>query len=428
MASLSRNRKRLASTLFFLIIAINVMDRQMVAILAESMKADLGLSDAALGALAGPLFAFSYAVSGLPIAFITDRTDRVRVLGWSTAIAGVFAASSGFARGFGVLAGARALVAIGDAGGPPAIWSLVSSYHAPEKRARIIANIQLGAPVGAVIAFVVGGLVASTLGWRWGFFIVGGLGIIAGLACLFLVPEPRRDSPKAQVGPTSKTMSPFNGYRDLISQPAFQWGLCGVSLAGVGMFGLGIWAPSVLQREFGWSPGQTGIALGGATALAGSTGTWASGWLAERKRKNGDLGAEFTVPALAMIVAVPVVALSGIAPSAMTALITYGAATFCLLAWNAPSIAAFQLIANDQTRAVAASLHVFFVNMFGLGLGPLAIGFFSEALMPSLGVASLSTSIAIIVTLAVTGAAVAFRRASHHLRRAPAQDSLLPNT
>jgi len=407
-------KKTTASALFFAVIAVNVMDRQMMAILGEAIKLDLGLSDVALGALAGPLFAVFYAVSGLPIAMLADRTDRVLVLGWATAIAGVFAIIGGFAGGFWLLAASRAAVAIGDAGGPPAIWSLVSSYYPKEKRARAIGVIQLGAPAGAVGAFILGGILVASFGWRSGFFVIGGAGIMIGLLCLALVGEPRR-------APTSDGQHRGDrGFLKTLLTPApMRWGLAGVAAAGMAMFGLGIWSPSVLQRVYGWPADQTGLALGGATAIAGFLGTYLGGWIATRRRRNGDAGAEFSVPFGAMLVAAPLAALSLMAPSGWAVIVIYGFLTTCLLAWNAPSIAAFQLIAPERSRGVAASLHVFFVNMLGLGVGPLAIGGLSDFLTPSMGAQALFVAVAAVVAAAACVAAFCFGRAATALKRFP---------
>ena len=407
---------RTAAWLFFGIVAVNVMDRQLVAILAESIKLDLDLTDTQVGALSGPLFAVFYAVSGLPLARLADATDRVRVLGLTTAIAGAFAAGAALTRGFAGLALTRVVVAVGDAGGPPSIWSLVSSAEAPERRARTIANIQLGAPAGAVLAFVLGGLVAARFGWRSGFLLVGGLGLALGIAALVFVSEPRRGAVSAE------NIAPGR-LGTLLRTPGFAWGLGGVAFAGMAMFGLGMWAPTVLQREFGWSVDRTGLALGAATAVAGFAGTWGGGQLTAWRRSRGDEGAEFAVPAGAMLLGIPVVGGALVLVSAVGVLACLASAMLFLLAWNAPSIAGFQHLAEDRARAQAAALHVFFVNLLGLGLGPLVIGALSEALTPAYGAAGLRFALVgtTLTALAVASgcfcvAAATMRRATHARR------------
>lgn len=188
---------RVVVGLFFAVIAVNIMDRQLMAILGESIKQDLALSDTQLGALTGLVFAIFYAAIGLPIAAIADRFDRARILGWTTLLSSCFTAACGLAGNFLTLSIARAGVAVGDAGGAPTIWSLVCSYFPREARARVISVIQMGVPVGAVLAFVLGGQLAQHWDWRVAFYIVGVLGAILGVIALVLVPEPRRQSNSA---------------------------------------------------------------------------------------------------------------------------------------------------------------------------------------------------------------------------------------
>jgi predicted MFS family arabinose efflux permease len=399
----------------FALIAAGIMDRQLMAILAEPIRNDLGLSSTQIGLLAGTVFAVFYALVSLPVALLVDRFDRVRILGWTGIVSGLATAAGGLAGSFAALAGARAVVAIGDAGGPPAIWSLVCAWFTEARRPRIIAAIQIGAPVGGVAAFVVGGLVAQHLDWRAAFWISGAVGVLLGALALWLLPEPRRLDTAPRPAPPVRQALAF-----LLGQPAFLWGSAGIACAGLAMFGLAQWAPSVMQREHGWTSGQTGIAVGLVTALGGIAGTWVSGLLAQRRRMQGDEGAEFAVAAGAVALAVPALAASLVVDGPWAVLAAYGAAITGLLAWNAPTIAGFQLVADDGTRALAAALHVFWVNMLGLGLGPLAIGMMDDALATVLPGRSLGLSVAVVAGAAALAAMVCLLCAAGALRKARA--------
>jgi predicted MFS family arabinose efflux permease len=406
--------------IFFLSIAANIADRQLIAIMGETIKIDLRLSDTEMGALTGLVFALFFATVGLPVAAWADRADRVRILGWTTIASSIFTACSGLASGFATLAAARAGVAVGDAGGAPTIWSLVCGYVSEERRARVIALIQIGAPIGGVIAFVGGGLIAEHIGWRWAFYGLGLLGVILGAVTLIMVPEPRRAEAAAPA-----TMSPWRATMGLLGRPGFVWGQAGVAFSGMAMFGLSSWGPSVLQRVYLLTPSQAGLVVGFSTAVSGVAATLASGFLAERRRKGGDEGAEFRIPAAAMLAAAPLIALQAAAGSAALAIALFALATFMVLAWNAPSIAGIQLLADDGTRALAASLHVFSANMFGLGLGPVLIGALSDELSPAYGPKGLIFALSLVAGSAALGAALCFQRASGALtRRLDSQESL----
>lgn len=395
--------------IFFLSIAANIADRQLMAIMAETIKADLGLSDTEVGALTGLVFAVFFASVGIPIAAWADRADRSRILGWSTIGSSIFTACSGLATGFGTLAAARAGVAIGDAGGAPTIWSLVCGFVSEERRARMIAIIQIGAPVGGMLAFAGGGYIAQHVGWQWAFIGLGLIGIVLGAVSLFVVPEPRRAKP------ASPNPGLFWSVKKLARRPGFLWAQVGVACSGMAMFGLGSWGASVLQRVYALSPSRVGLIVGGSTVVAGMVATLASGWLAEKRRKSGDEGAEFSVPAMAMLCAAPLIGAQALTGSVLVAVALFTAATFMVLAWNAPSIAGVQLIADDDTRALAASLHVFSANMFGLGLGPVLIGALSDVLTPAHGTRGLVLALASVAGLAAAAASFSFWRAAKAL-------------
>lgn len=392
--------------IFFLSIAANIADRQLMAIMAETIKADLTLSDTEVGALTGLIFALFFASVGIPVAAWADRADRARILGWTTIGSSLFTACSGFANSFGTLAMARAGVAIGDAGGAPTIWSLVCSYVVEDRRARVIALIQIGAPVGGMVAFIGGGIMAEYVGWRWAFISLGLMGILLGAVSLIVVPEPRRGlAPSANPG-LARSLA------KLLARPGFLWAQGGVALSGMAMFGLGSWGPSVLQRAYALSPSEAGLTVGLTTAISGVVATFAGGWYAERRRRLGDDGAEFFVPAIAMLCAAPLIAAQVFTGSPVLAILLFAAATFAVLAWNAPSIAGVQLLAADDTRALAASLHVFSTNMFGLGLGPVLIGALSDVLTPEYGPRGLVYALSAVAGVAALGASICFWRAA----------------
>jgi MFS family permease len=169
-----------------LVYVFNFLDRQIVSILAERIRADLGVTDAQLGFLYGTAFAVFYALFGIPLGRLADVWDRRRLIalgltGWS-----VMTAVSGLARNFTQLAAARIGVGIGEASATPAAFSLLSDYFPASRRATALAIYSSGIYVGAGIGLGIGGLVVERWdaafgatppfgfhGWQVAFFVVG---------------------------------------------------------------------------------------------------------------------------------------------------------------------------------------------------------------------------------------------------------------
>ncbi|MEL7489055.1 MAG: MFS transporter, partial [Pseudomonadota bacterium] len=170
----------------------NFVDRQIMGILAEDIKTDLGLSDSQLGILIGFAFAVLYTTLGIPIARIADRANRVTIISLSLACWSAFTAICGTAQNFLQLAMARVGVGIGEAGGSPPSHSLISDLYPKEKRAGALAVYALGIPVGVTFAYLGGGWVSENFNWRVTFLALGLPGVLLALIVKFTIREPQR--------------------------------------------------------------------------------------------------------------------------------------------------------------------------------------------------------------------------------------------
>lgn len=133
---------------------LNFIDRQLLSVLAEPVKLELGLSDTQLGMLTGLTFALFYTVFGIPLAALADRWNRVRIIAIACGVWSVFTAASGMASNFLTLALARMGVGVGEAGCSPPSYSVLADYFPPGKRGRALAIYMLGgAEANLVVAY-----------------------------------------------------------------------------------------------------------------------------------------------------------------------------------------------------------------------------------------------------------------------------------
>ena len=181
--------------ILILVYVFNFVDRQILSILAERIRADLGISDAQLGFLYGTAFAVFYALFGIPLGRLADVWDRRRLIALGLAAWSTMTALSGLARNFGQLAAARIGVGIGEASATPAAFSLLSDYFPASRRATVLALYSSGIYLGAGLGIVLGGVIverwdaawAGTVppfglrGWQVAFFAVGLPGLVLAL-------------------------------------------------------------------------------------------------------------------------------------------------------------------------------------------------------------------------------------------------------
>lgn len=147
----------------FVVSILNFVDRQILAILAGKVKADLLISDAQLGFLYGTVFGIFYAVFGVPLGVYADLGSRKKLIAWGLGLWSLMTVASGFATGFASLALARIGVGIGEASASPAAYSLISDLFPKVRRATALAIYSLGVYVGIGLSSSLGGAVVD--GW-----------------------------------------------------------------------------------------------------------------------------------------------------------------------------------------------------------------------------------------------------------------------
>lgn len=192
-APLAKPARAYALGVLVIIYVFNFLDRQIVNILAEPIKADLGLADWQIGVMAGFAFAIFYTVLGIPIARYAERADRVKIISAAVAVWSAFTILCGLAGNFVQLLAARIGVGVGEAGCTPPAHSLICDYTPKEERASALALYSMGIPLGSLAGMVVGGLIADAYGWRVAFFVAGAPGDCLGADRL---ADPARAPPQ----------------------------------------------------------------------------------------------------------------------------------------------------------------------------------------------------------------------------------------
>ena len=170
----------------------NFIDRQILVILQESIKNDLGLSDTQLGLLTGLAFAIFYVTMGIPIARMADRTNRKKIIALSLMVWSAMTMLSGRALNFSQLLLARIGVGIGEAGASPAAHSMISDYYPANKRATALAVYSMGIYIGILLGYLFGGWLDEFFGWRTALMVLGLPGILYAIFFYFTVKEPPR--------------------------------------------------------------------------------------------------------------------------------------------------------------------------------------------------------------------------------------------
>lgn len=388
---------------------LSYMDASLPYILVEAVKADLKLTDTQIGLITGPAFSLTYAICALPIAKISDRYIRKRVICTAIVFWSALTAAAGLAHGFATFALTRIGVALGESALTPAANSIISDNTTPTTRPIALAVYTLGMPLGGILALVLGGWISDNYGWRTAFFLIGGLGLFLTLLVAFTVREPvrRRDNTEFD--------TPKGDIRSLFGHATLRNILVGGAVTGMSLSPLHAWGPAYTMRTFGLTATETGASFGpsvGIPAIIGMIvgGVVASSFAARRPAHT------FRLLAILLILATAAQIASLLVSSYVFYLLLVAVTSFCVAFYTAPVLATIQSLVDPRTRSFAAAVAMFCISGIGLASGAFLTGFLSDLLRSSFVGESLRWAL-MILTIIRLWAAVHFYMVARALDR-----------
>jgi MFS family permease len=394
--------------------SMSFLDRQLPSVLAQSIKADLHLSDTELGLLSGLYFSLFYTSFGLLMGWLADRVNRVRLIAAAIVTWSIFTASSGMASSLWQLVPARMGVGVGEAACMPASYSIISDLYPQSRRGLPMSLLMLGIPIGTSLGVGIGAWAAADLGWRWAFAIAGGLGLIVAAAVLLFLKEPVRGAHDDHIVDLSQHAEGFFAaaramYRVCRSSPLILRALLCTALGSFVSFGLVVWSPALLTRNKGMSLHELAIFFGPMSGITSMLGIVIGGALMNRFATSRKI--YLLMPGTGFLLGAPCLVAAAFASgwhSALAYLII--PFTFSVVK-DAPSVALLHSLVPPERRAMATALLVWINSALGLTLGPLFVGRTSDLLLPAYGTASLEWAFAGLAPFSVLAALVYFRTA-----------------
>lgn len=418
--------KRSVTLLLMLAYTLNSTDRSIISIIGQSMKVDLQLSDTQLGLLAGTAFATLYAFSGLPIARLAERYNRVNIIAVALVVWSALTALLGAAVGFTQLLLIRVGVGVGEAGCTPPAHSLISDYFAPTRRTTALSVYSCGISLGYVVGAVIGGYVTLHYGWRAACVAVGLPGIGVALLVRRFVREPPRGYSEP---PVLRAAAPqlAAAARDPSRGPAFSlrteagevaavartllltWPIAniviGVTVATFVAQGSYAFVPAFFSRAFGLDYATIGVVAALTGGVAVGFGLLAGGFLADFLGARG-VKWYALVPALGLAIAMPLYMVAFLQSDWKATAVLLGIAGFFQYVSFGPTFGIVQNVVDTRRRATATALIYILLNLIGLGCGPLFTGWtidrFAEFNFSHPGADTVAKSFSAISTPGVT--------------------------
>ncbi|RZJ93583.1 MAG: MFS transporter [Brevundimonas sp.] len=378
------------STVIVLMLAYTVsfVDRTIISLLVEPIKADLHLTDTQLSLLQGLAFSLFYTTMGLPFGWLIDRVSRKWVIVFGATVWCVSTAACGLAGHFWHLFLGRIGVGAGEACLSPAAVSMIGDNFPPEKRSLPLGFYVGASSIGSGLALVCGGavihavannpsialpLVGEVRSWQAAFLIVGLAGLVV-VGLVALLREPIRRRPPGEASEPAHTV-----IRHFRRHPMFY--VCqylAVGLYCAMAYGLLAWIPAYFIRKFEWSAADTGLRYGLVLLIAGGVGSIAGGWIANRVRATGRRTANVDVAWPAMMMVAPLMVVAFTAPNAWMAL---GVLSVAVVIYTVPSglaIGAIQDASPASLHGRTAAVYYLVIGLLGLTVGPLLVALLTD--------------------------------------------------
>jgi MFS family permease len=377
---------RAALILLLAINLFNYIDRQVLAAVVENIEDELQPvipswlehilgSHAFLGMLAMAFMA-TYMLTAPIFGRLAERVSRWWLVGIGVAVWSLASGASGWAKTFSILFLTRCLVGVGEGAYGPIAPDMISDLYPVKIRGRVLAWFYMAIPVGSALGYVLGGAIATTLGWRWAFVLVVPPGLLLAAWCWFM-KEPARGL--ADLGDANPPRSAqWSDYLILLKTPSYVLVTLGMTAMTFAMGGIGFWMPYYIHQYRGYGDqGPVNMTFGAIVVVAGLGATILGGYVGDKLRSRFP-GSYFLVSGLAMLIGLPF-SIAMLYVDFPWAWIFVFLACFCLFFNTGPTNTILANVSHPSIRASAFALNILVIHALGDVISPLIIGAVTDA-------------------------------------------------
>ena len=366
------------------------VDRYILGLLIEPIKADLNLTDTQIGLLLGPAFAIFYATMGLPLGYLADRSKRITIVSIGIFVWSLATAASGFAQKFWHLFLARMMVGVGEATLSPCALSIINDSFPAERRGRPIGLYTTGMSIGPALAYLGGAAVLTwtnkaglidipILGdmapWQLAFIIVGLPGILLAFL-VYLRKEPERPPDH---NPSGNLREGIGGALKFFSKK--RWVYASFILPASVMTTIAYsqaWVPAMFERTWGMDAAYFAFINGLLLLAFGPISNNGAGWLCDYWEKKGYKDAGLRVLILGAVILLPTGILAPLMPNPTWCFILYSINTIGTALTSSSALVTLLRVVPANLKGLSVAFYLMCISLAGLLIGPTAVGVLND--------------------------------------------------
>ncbi len=369
-------------TLLFLLYLFDYVDRMVITALFPFIKADWGLTDTQCGMLVSAVY-WSIVLFTFPVSILVDRWSRKKTIGLMALVWGIATGLGAFTKSFRQLFIVRTLIGVGEAGYAPGGSALISALYPHEKRSWRMGLWNASIPLGSALGVAIGGIIASTLGWRYALGIVAIPGLIVAILFFFikdyktvgLVKSPSKQE-KSESRKKIK-MTTGDMFKEFFDKPSLlftYFGMTGVVFTTTSLL---TWLPTYFHRVQGLAEGPAGL-KSSAVMLFAIIGAPLGGYLADKWQKKR-ANARLMLPTISSLLSAIILFLAFSVFNGQIQYLLLLSLGVSITAFIAAAGAVTQDVVHAGLRAVSYAIAVMIQNLLGASLGPIVMGAISDA-------------------------------------------------
>ncbi|PCI46780.1 MAG: hypothetical protein COB49_08035 [Alphaproteobacteria bacterium] len=367
------------------------IDRSVLGLLIEPIKADFNFTDTQMGLLSGTAFAIFYATMGIPIAWLADRSNRRNIVAAGVVIWSLATAACGLVRSFGGFFVARMMVGAGEASLSPCTMSMITDMFPKEKRGRAIAlyssalsiGIGFGSLLVAYLLKFAEDFDFTTLAsygiekpWHLIFVLLGTAGLLMALLFLLIREPARNQIDNAQPGSITDTL------QHILKQRPVYLGIFSMGgIMTICAYYTTIWNAPFFSRIFGWEAAEYMKYTGFSILAIGPVSIICTGFLIDSFTKKGNPDSALHVMRLGIMILLPLCIAYPLMPTQLSSFMVYQATIFGFTMTTAAGPATLMAIAPANMRAQIMAFYYMFISMTGLLIGPSSVPFVTDFIL-----------------------------------------------
>lgn len=388
------------------------LDRAIINLLIENIKADLSLSDTQISILVGVSFALFFALAGIPLGRLADSSNRKRIIAGSIFVWGVATMASGLARGFWPLFTARMIVGCGEAGLSPAAMSIISDKFEPKRRHMAITTYLIGGIFGGGLASVIGvflltmgerlavvelPVVGALSPWQWVFILVGLPSLPLTAVVMLTVKEPVRKDALDHTVRYEEVLAYIR--RNWKTYVAIIFGVTFITIVNIGYLSWGI---PLFVRVHGIDVKQAAFLFFIPTFFAGFVGNYLVVWFGKylTEKRNHRAGLIFAGQIIAGAVLVPM-AVGPLIPNAVATVAVLAPAIGVMIGCSVLASVSFQIIVPNQFRGISIALFNLVNTVVAAGFGPVIVALLTDYVFRNESMVHYSTATMAVIFLPI---------------------------